>query len=85
MDYSGGGGGGGQRVCCPPPSKIIGGGKGMLSPLSKLLPPPLFLRLCVFHERLSVCVFASFPYGFEGGMWDLIIFIPDHRLSLYFD
>ena len=80
MDYWGGGGG--QRVCCPPPppSKIIGGGgKGMLSP------PPLFLRLCVFHERLSVCVFASFPYGFEGGMWDLIIFIPDHRLSLYFD
>ena len=39
----------------------------------------------VFRERLSVCLFASFPYGFEGGMWDLIVFIPDDRLSFYFD
>ena len=38
----------------------------------------------VFRECLSVCAFASFPYGFEGGIWDLIIFIPDHRLSFYF-
>ena len=46
----------------------------------------LFDLLCVlFRECLSVCVFASFPDGFEGGMWHWIIFIPDHRLSLYFD
>ena len=38
----------------------------------------------VFRECLSVYAFASFPYGFEGGMWDMIIFIPDHRLSFYF-
>ena len=23
-----------------------------------------------FFERLSVCVYAPFPFGFEGGMWD---------------
>ena len=34
---------------------------------------------------VNVYQFASFPYGFEGGVWDLIIFIPDHRLSFYFD
>ena len=34
----------------------------------------VYLR--VFHERLSVCVLASFPYVFEGGVWNLIIFIP---------
>ena len=24
---------------------------------------------------------ASFPFAFEGGMWDLIILVPDHFLS----
>ena len=24
---------------------------------------------------------AFFPFGFEGGMWDLIVFVPDHCLS----
>ena len=32
--------------------------------------------------QMYVCV--SFPFGFEGGMWDLIIVIPDHCLSIYF-
>ena len=27
---------------------------------------------------------ASFPFRFEGGMWDLIVLIPDHCLSIYF-
>ena len=27
-----------------------------------------------------VCVCASFPFGFEGGMWDLIVVVPDHCL-----
>ena len=86
MDYWGKGGAKGI-----PPLKIIGGrgAKGMLPPpppklLGGAAPAPLFLRPCVFRERLSVCVFASFPYGFEGGVWDLI-FIPDHCLSIYFD
>ena len=26
----------------------------------------------------------SFPFGFEGGMWDLIVLIPDHCLSNFF-
>ena len=26
-----------------------------------------------------VCV--SFPFGFEGGMWELIVPVPDHCLS----
>ena len=38
----------------------------------------------VFRERLSVCVCSSFPFVFEGGMWILIILIPDHCLSIYF-
>ena len=27
---------------------------------------------------------ASFPFGFESGMWDLIVLVPDHYLSIYF-
>ena len=27
---------------------------------------------------------ASYPFGFEGGMWDLIILVADHCLSFYF-
>ena len=30
------------------------------------------------------CVCVSFPFGFEGGMWDFIIFITDLCLSIYF-
>ena len=35
----------------------------------------------VFHERLSICVYVSFPFGIEGGIWDLIVLVPDHCLS----
>ena len=31
-----------------------------------------------------VCVCASFPFGFEDGMLDLIVLIPDHCLPSYF-
>ena len=43
----------------------------------------LLIRLTVhvFHERLSIYICASFPFGFEGGMWDLIILVSDHCLS----
>ena len=30
-----------------------------------------------------LCV-SSFRFGFEGGMWDLIVLIPDHCHSIYF-
>ena len=26
----------------------------------------------------------SFPFGVEGGMLDVIVLIPDHRISIYF-
>ena len=46
----------------------------------------LFIRFTVrvFRERLSVCVCSSFLFGFKGRMWDLIVLIPDHFLSIYF-
>ena len=46
----------------------------------------LFILLTVsfFRKRLSsfVCVFLSL-FGIEGGMWDVIVLIPDHCLSIY--
>ena len=42
------------------------------------------LTMRVVLERLSIVVCPSFPFGFEGGVLDLIVLIPDHRLSLYF-
>ena len=27
---------------------------------------------------------CMFPFGFEEGMWDLFVLIPDHCLSIYF-
>ena len=35
----------------------------------------------VFRERFSVCLCASSPFGFEGGIWDLIVLVPGHFLS----
>ena len=32
--------------------------------------------------QFFVC--PSFPIGFEGRIWDLIVLIPDHCLSIYF-
>ena len=29
--------------------------------------------------------FMYFPFGFEGRIWDLIVSVPDHCLSFYFD
>ena len=38
----------------------------------------------VFRECLFICVYSSFPFGFESWMWDLKILIPDHCHSIYF-
>ena len=38
-----------------------------------------FPVLCV---NFSVCL--SFPFVFEGTMWDLTVLIPDHCLPIYF-
>ena len=37
-----------------------------------------------FRKLSSIYVFSYFPFGFEGGMWDLIVSVPDHCLSFYF-
>ena len=40
---------------------------------------------CVsFVDVLSVSVCSSFPFDFEGGMWDLIVLIPNHCICSYF-
>ena len=40
--------------------------------------------VCVIRERLSFVCICFFPFGFESGVWDLIVLVPDHCLSLYF-
>ena len=37
-----------------------------------------------YRKLLSVYVFTYFPFGFEGGMLDLIVSVPEHCLSFYF-
>ena len=41
-------------------------------------------KSCVGPKTLSVFVFASFPFGFEGGLWELIVLFPDHCLFLLY-
>ena len=38
----------------------------------------------IFRERLSICVYASFPFRFERGFCDLIVLVPDSCLVLLF-
>ena len=47
----------------------------------------MFIRFTAsaFRKLLSINVFSGFPFGFEGRMWDLIVTVPDHCLSFYFD
>ena len=42
----------------------------------------LFIQftVCALCGRLSACECASFPFGFEGGMWDTIVLLPDYCL-----
>ena len=45
-----------------------------------------FGLLCVSFVGVCqiLCVFLSF-FGIEGRMWDVIVLIPDHCPSIYFD
>ena len=43
----------------------------------------IWLTVGVFRGHLSICG-CVFPFGFEGGMRDPIVVIPDHCLSIYF-
>ena len=36
----------------------------------------------IFREQLSTCRCPPFAFGFEAGMWDSIILIPGHCVSL---
>ena len=38
-----------------------------------------------FRKLSLIYVFSYFPFGFEGRIWDLIVSVPDHCLSFYFD
>ena len=46
----------------------------------------LFIRFTAsaFVKLPSICVFGCFPFGFGGGLWGLIVSVPDHSLSFYF-
>ena len=47
----------------------------------------MFIRFSAsaFRKLPSIYVFCYFPFGFEGRMWDLIVSVPDHCLSFYFE
>ena len=47
----------------------------------------MFIRFTAsaFGKLPSIYVFNYFPFGFEGRMWDLIVSVPDHCLSFYFE
>ena len=42
------------------------------------------LSLSFVNVYQFVCVCASFPFVFEDGIWDLVVLISDHCLSIYF-
>ena len=46
----------------------------------------LFVRFTASALRKlpSIYIFSYFPFGFGGGMWGLIVSVPDRCLSFYF-
>ena len=38
---------------------------------------------CLSWALVKFCVRPSLPFGIEGGMWDVIVLIPDQCLSIY--
>ena len=41
--------------------------------------------MCVSLAFVQFCVCPSFPIGIESRTWVVIVFIPDHFFSIYFD
>ena len=39
---------------------------------------------CLSWALIKFCVCPSFPFGIAGVMWDVIVCIPYHGLSIYF-
>ena len=44
-----------------------------------------YVAASAFRKLSSIYVFSYFSFGFEGRIWDLIVSVPDHCLSFYFD
>ena len=45
----------------------------------------LFGKLCLSFEIDYQFVYVLlFHFGYEGGMWDFVVLIPDHYLSIFF-
>ena len=40
--------------------------------------------MCLSWAFVKFYVCTSFPFGIEGGMWDVIVLIPDYYRSIYF-
>ena len=52
--------------------------------------PPVWERVvhsvkctCLSWSLVKFCVYPSIPFGIGGGMWNVILFIPDHCVSIY--
>ena len=41
------------------------------------------MTTCFSWALVKFCVCPSFPFGIEGVIWDVIVLIPDHFLSMY--
>ena len=39
--------------------------------------------MCLSWALVKFSVYPFFPFGIEGLMWDVIVLIPDHCLSIY--
>ena len=50
-----------------------------------VLPVFILFAASAFRKLSSIYVFSYFPFGFEGGIWDPVVSVPDHCLSFYFD
>ena len=40
--------------------------------------------MCLWRALVKFCVCPPFPFGVEGGMWDVIVLIPDDFLSIFY-
>ena len=40
--------------------------------------------VCLLLAFVNFCICPSVPFGIEGRVWDVIVLIPDHCLSIYF-
>ena len=38
---------------------------------------------CLSWALVKFCMSLSLPFGVEGEMWDMIVLIPDHCLSIF--